>query len=313
MADKELTELMQVIQTTELSPSEVQIMFDSFTHFFQEAKEWELKARTIIVTEETQVSEMQQAREGRKVLQRIRLDAEAKRKELKEKSLREGKAVDGIANIIKALVVPIEEYLEKQEKFLENRQAERIETMRVNRSALLANYIENPDFYDLKNMSEEGFNTLLENSKIAFMAKKAAERKEEEARIKAEERKREEDKKMRAENEKMKEKLAKEQEKSKKEREAFLKHETEQREKYQKEQAARLRAEQELKEKKEAEVREKQEQEAEKLAKERLEKEKGYRKFLADNGYSNDTKHLFKVEKLSDVVILYKIIGTFKI
>ena len=41
------------------------------------------------------------------------------RKELKEESLRKGKAIDGVANIIKFLIEPVEKYLEDQEKFIE--------------------------------------------------------------------------------------------------------------------------------------------------------------------------------------------------
>jgi hypothetical protein len=43
---------------------------------------------------------------------------------LKEQALREGKAVDGIANVLKALIVPLEEHLDKQERFVEIRAEE---------------------------------------------------------------------------------------------------------------------------------------------------------------------------------------------
>lgn len=89
------------------------------------------KAKILIVTNETQKTEMEMARTGRLFLREKRIAIEKTRKELKEQALREGKAIDGIANVLKALIVPIEEYLGKQEKFAEiqaekKREAERI-------------------------------------------------------------------------------------------------------------------------------------------------------------------------------------------
>lgn len=313
----ENNELIEVIKATELAPSEAQIMLENFTAFFEDAKQWEIKAKTIVVTQETQVAEMEQAKEARLALKRIRLDAEAKRKELKEKSLREGKAIDGIANVIKALVVPIEEYLEKQEKFIENLKEQRLETMRANRSALLANYIENPDFYDLKNMSEEGFDTLVENSKIAFMAKKKAEREEEENRIKKEVEDKKEQERIRVENEKLKKEAeAREKEIEEERRKARVEQEKVLLEKQQ-EAEAREKIEKELKEKKDQEKAQadlvatklKVDQEI----KERLDKETRYKEFLQKHKYTSDTKHLFKVETTSEQVYLYKLVGTFNI
>lgn len=313
----ESNELVEVIKATELAPSEAQVMLENFTEFFEDAKQWELKAKTIVVTQETQVAEMEQAKEARLALKRIRLDAEAKRKELKEKSLREGKAIDGIANVIKALVVPIEEYLEKQEKFIENLKEQRLEHTRAERSALLGNYIENPDFYDLKNMSEEGFGILLDNSKIAFEKKKEEAEKEELARIKKEAADKKEQERIRIENEKLKKEAeAREKEIEKERKEARAEQEKILLEKQQQAEA-REKVEKELREKKANELLEKTREEArvlaEKEAKERLEKEQRYKDFLVKHKYTSDTKHLFKVEKIGEQVQLYKLVGTFNI
>jgi len=72
-----------------------------------------------VVTKEDQTAEMDMARVGRLFLRDKRIAIEKARKELKEQALREGKAIDGIANVLKALIVPIEEYLGKQERFVE--------------------------------------------------------------------------------------------------------------------------------------------------------------------------------------------------
>lgn len=311
------TELIEVVKSTELAPLEAEVLLKSFTAFFEEAKGWEQKAKTIVVTQETQVTEMAQAKEARIALKRIRVDAENKRKELKEKSLREGKAIDGIANVIKALVVPIEEYLEKQEKFLEIRQEERVKKMEQDRIELLGKYLENPSFYNLKEMSEEGFHQLLDTSKVAFETKLAAEKKAEDDRIKKEAADKKEQERMKIENEKLqKDAEAREKQMKIEREEAQVAREKILREK-QGEIEAREKVERELKEKKDAEERLKGEEagriQAEKELKERLGKETRYKDFLAKNKYSSDTKHLFHVERTGEQVKLYKLVGTFNI
>src|ERR1039457_5062030 len=109
-------EIEKVIEGSRLEKTKSQYIFEQFAGFFHAAKEWEIKAREIVITDESETSKMKQAREARLALKDIRVNAEKVRVSLKEQSLREGKAIDGVANVIKALIVPIEEYLEKQEK-----------------------------------------------------------------------------------------------------------------------------------------------------------------------------------------------------
>ncbi len=85
-------------------------------------------AKTLVVTNEIQTVIMKL---GRLHLPEKRLAIERTRKELKEQSLREGKAIDGIANVLQALIIPIEEYLGQQENFVQIREAERAEAKRI--------------------------------------------------------------------------------------------------------------------------------------------------------------------------------------
>ena len=196
-------ELAIITESAGLETTQAQTLLDSFSNLFKEAKGWEDKAKTINVTDISQTEQMKQAREARIALKGIRVNAENKRKELKEKSLREGKAIDGIANVIKALVVPIEEHLEKQEKFAETVEAERKMKMVKDRILKLSEYVQDVTFYNLKEMSDESFEKLLANAKKAVEDKKLADKKVEEdriARIKAEA---EEQARIKAENEKL--------------------------------------------------------------------------------------------------------------
>jgi hypothetical protein len=121
--------LLAIIKTNELDEVKAKLILEKFDEFTAIAGEWETKARSILVTNENQVADMELARVGRLALRDKRIKLEKTRKELKEQSLREGRTIDGIANELKALIEPIETYLEQQEKFVEFRalaEAERI-------------------------------------------------------------------------------------------------------------------------------------------------------------------------------------------
>jgi uncharacterized secreted protein with C-terminal beta-propeller domain len=129
------TELQTIVAESGLEASKAQVMLNTFQDYFKIAAEWEAKAKAIVVTDESQAAEMKMARAGRLFIRDKRIAIEKTRKELKEQSLRESKAIDGIANVLKALLAPIEEHLDKQEHFVElrekQRKAEEAERLRI--------------------------------------------------------------------------------------------------------------------------------------------------------------------------------------
>lgn len=124
-------QLQVIVEGSGLEQTKAQFILDKFTNYFEIAADWENKAKKIVVTNEKDTTEMQMARVGRLFLREKRIDIEKARVGLKEQALREGKAIDGIANILKSLIVPIEEYLERQEKFVEIKASEAAEAKRI--------------------------------------------------------------------------------------------------------------------------------------------------------------------------------------
>lgn len=176
-------ELTIIVEENNLSQDFASTLQASFTPFFDQAKVLSNEAKAIVVTAPDQTQLMATARAKRLKLKAIRVDVENKRKELKEESMRTGRAIDGMANVIKFLIVPIEEHLQLQEDFLkiaeEKRKAELAETRR----AELASFGLTDPEYDLENMSEGGYSQLLENTKLGYQAKKDAEAKAEQEAI----------------------------------------------------------------------------------------------------------------------------------
>ena len=128
---KKNNQLQVIVKNSGLEKTKAQYILEKFTNYFEIASEWEKKAKEIVVTKEDDEVEMQMARVGRLFLRDKRIAIEKARVELKQQALREGKAIDGISNVLKGLIIPIEEYLEKQEKFVELKEKAEAEKERI--------------------------------------------------------------------------------------------------------------------------------------------------------------------------------------
>lgn len=197
-------QLTIVAQQTGLEQNKVQSLLSRFGMFFEDAKKIADESKSIIVTDEAQTDLMIKAREKRLELKNIRVSTEKVRVELKEQSLREGRAIDGVANLIKALIVPVEQHLEKQEKFAEIREMERITKREVERISRLSQYVFDVSIYQIRDMSDVAFEELLSNCKTAHEATEQAKKKAEEDRIRALEKEKKEQEKIKKENERLK-------------------------------------------------------------------------------------------------------------
>lgn len=217
--------LVLVVKESGLEPTQAQTILESFQGFFKQASEFEKRAKEIVVTEISQVADMAEARKIRLELKNIRVNAEKVKTNLKADILLKGKAIDGIYNVIKALTVPLEDHLEKQEKFAEIWAEAQAEKKLNDRKSKLMQFVEDLSLYNLKDMSDEAFAKLLESSEKAFNDKKEAERLAEEARIKKEEEDRIENERIRIENEKLKKEAEERDAKEKADREAREKKE----------------------------------------------------------------------------------------
>ena len=209
----------------------------------------------------------------RKDIAKVRIEAEKVRKAEKEEYLRAGKAIDGVANILKFAVSDKEKALTDIEKHFENLERERIAQLNQERIDQVAQYEVDAEHLDLGNMADDVWQNYLSGVKSAYEQKVAAEKKAEEERIAREKAEAEERERIRKENEALKAEKAKreaeEKERLEKERiekekqEAALKAEREEAERKQREIEAKL----------ESERKERERIEQERLEKERAEKE----------------------------------------
>lgn len=188
--EEKKSELVQLIETSSLEEQTAVMLREKFLPFYNQATEWKEKALALVVTDINQTDEMKQAREARLLLKDIRVDADKLRKELKEDSLRYGKAVQGIYNFIENLITPIEEHLLKQEKFVE------IEEIRIKRELCDKRITELKPYeefvplgIDFGNMIEEDYQKFLNGVKLQLKDKIEQEKKEEQEKTELEQRK----------------------------------------------------------------------------------------------------------------------------
>lgn len=209
-------ELITIVKESGLEGTKAQFILDNFQDYFKVAAEWEVKAKTLVVTRPDQKTEMEIARTGRLFLREKRIAIENSRKKLKEDVLREGKAIDGIANVLKALIEPIEKYLDEQEHFVEREEEKKAALHRAEVEKRMAE----EESARQKAEVEKAEKLQLENEKLrkqneAAKAKLDAERqKAREAQEKADSEKREALRKADAERAKIEEKARLEREKA---------------------------------------------------------------------------------------------------
>lgn len=184
----ENTEIAIVLEQNPIGESRGQKILKQFETFFTQAAEWEKKVKDIVITDSSQTELMAQCREGRLILKKIRVEADHKRKELKEDSLREGRVIQGIYNVIENTIKPLEEHLLEQEQFVVRQEQKRIAELTEERKTLLEPYKE---FVPvgvgvLGAMEKEDFEKLLNGAKLQHEDKIRREEEERIAREKAE-------------------------------------------------------------------------------------------------------------------------------
>jgi hypothetical protein len=178
-------ELTQILNEQGVKLDNQKALVEVFGGPFQEVGEILANYKSIEVTDVAQIKEMAQARELRLKLKNARTTVERKRKELKEESLKTGRAIDSVAKFVKSQIEPAEKYLEQQEKFKELKEAAEKAERLAERTKLISE-LADTSLYDLENMEEQTFQNLLVKLKKERAEKIAAEKKAEAERRAAE-------------------------------------------------------------------------------------------------------------------------------
>lgn len=210
----------------------------------------------------------QNAKTLRIAISKIRIETEKARKEQKADYLRAGKAIDGVANIIKWAVGDMEEKLKEIEKHFENVELARLQALQEERAGKLSKYVDDADERDLSGMDQDVWEAYYNTKKQDYEDRIEAEKKAEAERLRKQKEEEAERLRIKAENERLKaeaEAKAKKEKEEREERERLAKIEADKRAKEEakrRAEAEKIRLENEAKLKAERDAREKEQREA---------------------------------------------------
>ena len=167
-----------VVTQSGIEPDGALVLKNAFSPFLAQAEEWRVKVAT--------VTDPLVARASRLTLKSIRVEAEKTRKKLKEDSVRRGKAIDGLYNVIEFVIAPLEKTLSDIETAAERAEAARRAALVADRTAKLSALGFDSFGMALADYSDERFAQLVETATLAHKAKLEAAAKAEAERVAAE-------------------------------------------------------------------------------------------------------------------------------
>lgn len=223
-----ISDLTKTVKESNMPTSKAEALEAAFMPFFEAAALHCQTAFTIKVTNLAQTAEMGRARAERLALKDIRVAKEKIRKQVKEDALREGKAIDKIANFLDSVIEPMEKYLLDQEDYGKRLQEKQQAEARDARQCEAGKYLEFfPQTIDLGTISDEEFARLLHYATAQWNERETENMKIENERKEKERKEAEEREAMRAENERLKAESAKVAAQREQEREAAAKSQRE--------------------------------------------------------------------------------------
>ncbi len=199
-----ISDLTKAVQESNLPTSKAEALEAAFMPFFEQAAKHCETAFSIKVTNIGQTATMGEARQERLALREIRIAKEKVRKQVKEDALREGKAIDKIANFLDSVIEPMEKYLLDQEEYGKRLQEKIQAEQRDLRVCEFGKYIEFlPPGVDLGTIAEEEHAKHLHMAMALWEAREAEQNRIENERIEREQREAAEREALRVENERL--------------------------------------------------------------------------------------------------------------
>ncbi|CAN5355612.1 hypothetical protein BH10ACI2_BH10ACI2_00330 [soil metagenome] len=193
-----------LIKKTGIDAHRTALVLSNFRDAYALAGKWKAKAEAIFVTDEMQTDLIKEAKDLHRIVRDERINVEKRRRELKEPSLREGQLIDGVANVYKELLEPVETHLFNQAKFVENLERERKAKLAEERGSKLALFEIDPAMFPLLGeMSNDAFEITYSGVREQYHSRKEAEKAAERARVERERQAQIENERLRAENQRL--------------------------------------------------------------------------------------------------------------
>jgi hypothetical protein len=178
------TEIIKIIQGSNLEKITGDYIIEKMQPFYDQAAKWREKADLIVVNDVTQIEAMEQAREMRLAIAKVRTSSDKMRQALKADSIKYGKVVQEVYNQIETLTKDIEANLYVKEKFKEIQEQKIKNELKAKREKEIEVYKEFiPLGVNLADMNEEAYYRFLEGLKVQLKMKIELARQQEAERI----------------------------------------------------------------------------------------------------------------------------------
>lgn len=185
-----MNDLVQLTKEMQAPEGVSKTLIQKMSVFFKDADEQKAVIDAIVVTKPDQKAEMQQAREIRLQIKNKRIEArdivKAEREKLKN-AMADFTLQDKLwlksFQMLEAVCDNLEGKCEEKEKFAERWEAEQKQLKYEDRVKKLFPYGTDPSIYNLVDMTDESFDRLLANEKLAYEARITAEEEAEAKRI----------------------------------------------------------------------------------------------------------------------------------
>lgn len=196
-------EIVVIVNETGLGNPQADFILSKFKPLAENAKKLIEESNDINVTDVSQVDEMSRARSLRLSLKDIRVEADKTRKALKEDVVKYGNTVQGVYNVIKENIEPIEKKLEEQETFIERIKQAEAAALKKQRANLLSKYVEDISLYNYEALFPEAFDALVASVKDSWEQDQRAMKEKEEERVAKEKAEKEENERIKIEHDRL--------------------------------------------------------------------------------------------------------------
>lgn len=168
--------IIEQLNSNGMEKTAAEQLLSSYGVPFVEAGKLIEQGRQIVVSDESDTENMALARTTRLALRSQRIAIEKKHDELKADSLAYGKAVDLVQRVALEQIKPVEEHLQLQEKFAEVQQEKRRQERINERTAKLAQYVDDVSVYNYGDMGDDAFALLIDQVRDAKEKREAEEK-----------------------------------------------------------------------------------------------------------------------------------------
>lgn len=176
--------IQELITKAEISRERADFTLAHFDRVFGIADKYRTEAETLAAIEGEPTTDQLKLAKDRFLLFRDVANAVEKGKEpIKRQPLRECQFIDAVVRVCKESVEPIRDKYKYVMEYPKRVEEERLNKLADERAELLAPYVDNPKAFDLRNMNEEAFETLLSGQKELFEAREAQRLRDEQKAI----------------------------------------------------------------------------------------------------------------------------------